>query len=153
MPDALPDPLARELPLVCSRFARLAARRADVGVSSVTWRVAAALDRRGELRISDIAALEQVSRPTATTVVRRLEEEGLIARRADPADSRSSLVHLTARGHERLDAWRVRIGREVALLLEGTDDAARASLAAAVEVLTGLLDDADPTTSSPEHTD
>lgn len=148
LPLAPPDStaaLAHDLPLACSRFARLAARRADVGVSSVTWRVTAALGRRGELRISDIAALEQVSRPTATTVVHRLEEEGLVVRRADPSDSRSSLVRLTDAGHERLHHWRGRLGDEVEDMLADVPETDREALARAVGIIATLLDEADTT--------
>lgn len=139
----VPGSLPLDLTLACSRFARLAARRADVGVSSVTWRVAAAIDQHGELSISAIAALENVTRPTTTTVVQRLEELGLVRRRTDPSDSRSSLVSLTELGSERLTAWRTQVGDEVEGLLAGLDAAERATLADAVDLLDRLLAEAD----------
>ncbi|MGP9695361.1 MarR family winged helix-turn-helix transcriptional regulator [Brachybacterium sp. AOP25-B2-12] len=134
-----PDPFPLDLTLACSRFSRLAARRADVGVSSVTWRVVAALGQRGELRVGEIAALEQVTRPTATTVVQRLEHEGVVVRRLDPADSRSSLVRLTDHGRERLATWRTKLGTEVGTLLADTSEEDRAVLHRAVELLGAIV--------------
>lgn len=134
-----PDPFPLDLTLACSRFSRLAARRADVGVSSVTWRVVAALGQRGELRVGEIAALEQVTRPTATTVVQRLEDEGLVVRRADPADSRSSLVRLTDRGRDRLATWRAELGTQVGTLLADITAQDRAVLHRAVELLGAIV--------------
>ncbi|GAB2542685.1 MarR family winged helix-turn-helix transcriptional regulator [Brachybacterium huguangmaarense] len=133
------------LTLTCSRFSRLAVRLADVGVSSVTWRVVATLEQRGELRISDIAALEQVTRPTATTVVQRLEDEGVVARRSDPADARSSLVRLTDLGRDRLAAWRARVGDQVETLLGDLAPEDRGTLERAVGILGTVLDRADTT--------
>lgn len=137
------DQLPLELTLACSRFARLAIRGADVGVSSVTWRIAAALDQRGELRVSEIATLEQVTRPSATTAVQRLEEAGLVERRTDPSDSRSSLVRLTERGSDQLREWRRRLSATVEGLLADLDDDDRGALRRTAEILYGILATAD----------
>ena len=51
--------LPQHLALVCSQFSRLAARRSDVGVGTVSWRVVATIDRHGPLRLSDIAERER----------------------------------------------------------------------------------------------
>jgi len=145
--DAVDQPTADQLPLeltlACSRFARLAIRGADVGVSSVTWRIAAALDQRGELRVSEIATLEQVTRPSATTAVQRLEEAGLVERRTDPSDSRSSLVRLTERGSDQLREWRRRLSATVEGLLADLDDDDRGALRRTAEILYGILATAD----------
>ena len=50
------------------------------------------IDCHGPLTPSELAARERIQRPTATRVLARLEEAGLVARTADPADRRSSLV-------------------------------------------------------------
>lgn len=143
-PEPISSPsLPIDLTLTCSRFARLAARRADVGVSSVTWRVVATIGLRGELRVGEIAALEQVTRPTATTVVQRLEDEGLVSRRADPTDSRSSLVSLTDMGREHLATWRGQLGAEVETLLSDVSAEDRAVLSRAVDLLGGILTTVD----------
>lgn len=139
-----PDP-ALALVLACSRFARLSTRRADVGVSSVTWRITATLAQRGEMRLSEIAVHEQVSRPTATAAVQRLEAEGIVTRRPDPADARSALVALTPLGHERLTAWRARLAATVAELLADVPAEDRAALERAGEVLGRIIDSSEGT--------
>lgn len=137
------DELPHHLALVCSQFARLAARRSDVGVGSVSWRVVATIERLGPLRLSEIAERERVSRPTATTVIKRLEEEGLVRREADPTDSRSSLVSTTEAGSAQLAAWRAQLATGVGSLLETLPGEDIATLSRASEILAGLLESHD----------
>ena len=49
------------------------------------------------LRMGEIAARARLSKQTMTTMVRLLERDGLVERRADPRDGRASLVFLTKR--------------------------------------------------------
>ncbi|UVY84456.1 MarR family transcriptional regulator [Brachybacterium sp. NBEC-018] len=135
-----PADLPQQLTLQCSQFARMAARTAQVGVSSVSWRVAATLQRRGPLRLSEIAERERVTRSTATAVIQRLEEEGLVERAPDPTDSRSWLVSLTPAGDEQLAAWRSQMAERVGPLLEQLPDADRETLARATEILADLVE-------------
>ncbi len=62
---------------------------------------------RGPVRVTDLAAWQGVDKSTITPQVRRLEQRGLIARSADPADRRAALLSVTAKGRrtcERMDA-------------------------------------------------
>ena len=49
----------------------------------------AAIDVHGTLTLGELAAIEQVAPPTITKVVSKLEDDGLVAREADPADRRA----------------------------------------------------------------
>ncbi len=49
------------------------------------------------LRMGELARRSRLSKQTMTTMVRRLERDGLVERRDDPADGRASLVFLTSR--------------------------------------------------------
>ena len=49
------------------------------------------------LRMGELAARARLSKQTMTTMVRLLERDGLVERRADPRDGRASLVFLTER--------------------------------------------------------
>src|SRR5919201_2593191 len=49
------------------------------------------------LRIGEVARRARLSKQTLTTMVRLLERDGLVERRADPADGRASLLFLTPR--------------------------------------------------------
>lgn len=49
------------------------------------------------LRPGELARRARLSKQTMTELVRRLERDGLVERRADPSDGRASLVYLTSR--------------------------------------------------------
>jgi DNA-binding MarR family transcriptional regulator len=49
------------------------------------------------LRMGELAERARLSKQTMTEMVRRLERDGLVERRADPRDGRASLVFLTDR--------------------------------------------------------
>jgi DNA-binding MarR family transcriptional regulator len=49
------------------------------------------------LRMGELAARARLSKQTMTTIVRLLERDGLVERRADPSDGRTSLGFLSAR--------------------------------------------------------
>ena len=49
------------------------------------------------LRMGELAARARLSKQTMTTMVRLLERDGLVERRAGPSDGRASLVFLTER--------------------------------------------------------
>ena len=49
------------------------------------------------LRIGELARRARLSKQTLTDLIRRLERDGLIERRPDPADARASLIFLTER--------------------------------------------------------
>jgi DNA-binding MarR family transcriptional regulator len=50
------------------------------------------------LRMTELAARAHLAKQTMTTMVRLVEEAGLVRRRPDPEDARATRVHLTARG-------------------------------------------------------
>ena len=49
------------------------------------------------LRLGELGRQARLSKQTMTTAVPRLERDGLVERRPDPADARASLVFLTGR--------------------------------------------------------
>ena len=103
----------------------------------------ATIERLGPLRLSEIAERERVSRPTATTVIKRLEEEGLVRRESDPTDSRSSLVSTTEAGSAQLAAWRAQLAEGVGSLLQTLPSEDLETLSRASEILAGLLESHD----------
>jgi DNA-binding MarR family transcriptional regulator len=52
------------------------------------------------LRMGALAARARLSKQTMTTVIRLMEEAGLVTREPDPQDGRAVLVRLTARSRE-----------------------------------------------------
>jgi len=96
--------LASELRMVLGQLIRRlrAEHRFSLSQGSVLGR----LDREGTKSIGDLAVAERVRPQSMTQTISDLEGEGLIARRADPADGRRILVELTEQGHQTLQADR-----------------------------------------------
>ena len=73
------------------------------------------------LRLGELARRARLSKQTMTDMIRRLERDGLVERRADPSDARASLVFLTDRSR--------RFEPVAAATLRDLDAAVRARLA------------------------
>ena len=100
----------------------------------------ATIENRGPLTPSELAEFERITRPTATRVLRRLEDDGLIERTADPSDGRSALVAVTKDGAALLKKLRSRKNAYLARRLRELPDDDVAALERAAEVLERLLD-------------
>jgi DNA-binding MarR family transcriptional regulator len=100
--------------------------------------VLAALRDHGPQRVTALAASEAVAQPTMTTLIGRLERDGLVRRGGDPGDARAVLVTLTPEGLTRLK--RIREARAAAIdaRLEELDPDERDALAAALPVMEKL---------------
>src|SRR5437867_2073655 len=99
---------AAHLRVVLARAARRLRQEAGTDLSPSQTAALATIERRGPLTPSELAGYERVQRPTATRVLARLEEAGLVTRAADPADGRSSLVSVTVEGRALLERLRTR---------------------------------------------
>ena len=87
--------LAGHLRITIARTARRLRQEAGTELSPSLTAALATVERHGPLTPSELAARERIQRPTATRVLARLEEEGLVVRTPDPQDRRSSLVSAT----------------------------------------------------------
>jgi DNA-binding MarR family transcriptional regulator len=98
------------------------------------------LDRRGPLRLTGLLKTEQLKQPALTSLVAKLEEDGLIQRDPDPADGRASLLSLTSTGRELVRSRHAnRVEKLAALVAQLTPDE-RAVLAGSIDVLHRLTD-------------
>ncbi|MFB6892038.1 MarR family winged helix-turn-helix transcriptional regulator [Kitasatospora sp. NPDC056327] len=79
-------------------LATRAARRLPRDMSLTSAATLATLERTGPRRITDLAAVEGVTQPAMTSLVRVMEESGLVERRGDASDRRVTLVCLTEAG-------------------------------------------------------
>jgi DNA-binding MarR family transcriptional regulator len=79
-------------------LATRAVRRLPRDMSMTSAATLATLDRTGPRRITDLAAVEGVTQPAMTALVRVMEESGLVERRGDASDKRVTLVCLTEAG-------------------------------------------------------
>lgn len=70
-------------------------RARDIGVTRPQWRVLTVLSRNEGANQGSIADLLEVEPITVARMVDRLQDAGLVERRADPADRRAWLLYLT----------------------------------------------------------
>jgi DNA-binding MarR family transcriptional regulator len=132
--------LAARLRLAITRTARRLRQEAGTDLSPSQTAALATIDSDGPLTPSELATLERVQRPTATRIVARLEQEGLVARAADPTDGRSSLVSATPQGRELIRRLRTRKNAYLARRMRGLDAEEVATLDRAAEILERLRD-------------
>lgn len=132
--------VAGDLFLACGRFTRTAARLRHTRDASASWRAMAILDESGPLRISEFAALDRCSQPTATTMIKKLEEAGYAQRTSDAEDGRAWLVSITAAGRRRLEQVRAETTEMIGRRLADQQDVTRDEVVTALRVLTRLTD-------------
>jgi len=132
--------LAAQLRLVITRTARRLRQEAasDLGPSQTA--ALATIERHGPLTPSELARIERIQRPTATRIVARLEEAGLVERVADPADGRSFTVSATAEARTLMNRLRTRKNAYLARRLRSLDEQDLATLDRAAEILEDLLE-------------
>jgi DNA-binding MarR family transcriptional regulator len=133
--------LAAHLRLAVARTARRLRQEAGAGLSPTVTAALATIDRHGPLTPSELATRERVQRPTATKVIARLEEQGLVVRTADPADGRSSLISTSSAGRRLLGESRSRKDAYLARRLRALSPEDRATLARAAVLLERLLEE------------
>ena len=134
------EELAPRLRWAITRMARRLRQEAgtDLGPSQVA--ALATMERHGPLSPSELAELERIKRPTATRIVRHLEEGGLVERVRDPADGRASILSVTAAGRTHLRRLRARKTAYLASRLGKLDAEDRRTLERAAELLEGMLE-------------
>jgi len=137
-----PD-LASHLRLTIARTARRLRQEGGTELSPSMTAALATIECHGPMTPSELAARERIQRPTATRVLARLEEAGLIARTADPADRRSSLVSATPAGSALLMEMRARRDAWMAERLDSLSPEDLAALDRAAGILERMLEDGD----------
>jgi DNA-binding MarR family transcriptional regulator len=132
--------LAARLRLVITRTARRLRQQAGTDLGPSQMAALATVERHGPLTPSELAEIERVQRPTATRIVGRLEEAGLVERVADPADRRSFTVSATAEGRALMKKLRTRKNAYLARRLRDVSEEDLETLERAAEVLEDLLE-------------
>ena len=99
----------------------------------------ATLASSGPIPTTELAARERISQPSMTTLVSRLQRQGLVRRQSDASDGRVVLVTITGAGLRTLR--RRRSGRVLFLadLVSRLDPAEQGTLAAAVPALRAMI--------------
>lgn len=128
------------LPLMvaASRFVRGVSFAAQLGVSSVSWRVLLLLEANGKMRPSEISEAEHTSRATTTAVLKRLEAEKLICRIADLEDRRACFMQLTSHGEQMIKQWRKQVKEVIEELAVELDNSQIEALCTAQKIIEKL---------------
>jgi DNA-binding MarR family transcriptional regulator len=134
--------LAVRLRLVIARTARRLRQEAGEDLSPSQAAALATIDRHGPLTPSELAGRERIQRPTATRLIARLLEVGLVDRTQDPVDRRSFVVALTPAGRALLARVRIRKDAYLARRLRDLDAGERATLDRAAAILERVLEEA-----------
>jgi DNA-binding MarR family transcriptional regulator len=130
--------LAGRLRLASARLHRRLRQEGDAGLSPSQQSALGTIDLQGPITLGDLAAAEQVTPPTITKVVARLEDEGLIDRTVDASDRRIIRVSTTREGRRRLEHSRARRNAFLAARLEELGPDAVRRLHDAIDALEAL---------------
>jgi DNA-binding MarR family transcriptional regulator len=98
------------------------------------------LSRKGPLRLTDLTATEQVKQPALTSLIAKLERDGLVARRPDPRDGRAVLLSLTPEGSQVVQSRHADRVAKLSRLVDQLNDQERAVLADSAHVLAHLTE-------------
>jgi DNA-binding MarR family transcriptional regulator len=132
--------LAARLRLVITRTARRLRQQAGTDLGPSQTAALATVERHGPLTPSELARIERIQRPTATRIVARLEDAGLVERLADPSDKRSFTVSATAEGRTLMRKLRTRKNAYLARRLRDASEEDLETLERAAEILEELLE-------------
>jgi DNA-binding MarR family transcriptional regulator len=121
------------------RVARRLRKRADLPLTASQTSALTTVERHGELRLGELARLEQIGKSTMTRLVTKLEDAGYLDRWVDPTDGRVSLVKVTAHGAAVLQEARSRQQNYLLRQFEALDAADQAALLASVHAFEELL--------------
>jgi DNA-binding MarR family transcriptional regulator len=135
--------LAPRLRFVLARTARRLRQEAGGEIGPGVSAALATISDHGPLTPSELAARERIQRPTATRIIARLAEDGLIDRVRDEHDRRSSLISITPGGQALLEQLRARKDEFLSRWIEHLPAADRATLARAADLLESLLAEED----------
>jgi len=93
----------------------------------------------GPITLGDLAAAEQVRPPTMTRIVNALEEQGLVTKKQNKDDGRSTLLSATPAGKKLLMEGRARRVRALAKQIAALSREQRSALQEAAEILKAVI--------------
>ncbi len=135
------DVSAARLRIAVARLSRRLRQTAAAGSLTTTEvDVLVAMDRRGPLRLSDLAGFAGLNPTMLSRLIPKLEEAGLMRRLVAEGDRRVCRVEVTAKGRRLLERIRSERNDVLSRLLQQLDSSAREVVAQAVPVLEQLAE-------------
>jgi DNA-binding MarR family transcriptional regulator len=119
-----------------------------VAISRTNSRLLAYVEERGPISVSKIAAVLDVSQPTASRSLQQLEEEGLVTRESDPDDGRVVVYAVTTKGRKARQKMRQHMHDQLAVALSELSDDRTNEIADALDELVDRLRGRQRTASS-----
>lgn len=146
------DATAASLRMSIARLARLLRQQDQSGMSPALNTAMVSVWKHGPLTLGHLAQHEQVTPPTVSKLVDKLEQRGFIERTSDPADRRVTRVAITPAGIEQVEEIRSRRTEWLSARLRElpADDLTR--LHDVIEVLEHLVTPPEPPTPNHERT-
>jgi DNA-binding MarR family transcriptional regulator len=135
-----PEEVASSLRYTVTRLARLLRQQDQSGLAPTLGAALATIAREGPLTLGELASREQVTAPSVTKIVEKLEARGFVSRKPHATDRRVCRVQITAAGRKHVEAVK---GRRTAWLtgrLAELSDDELGRLAAAADVLAKLTE-------------
>jgi MarR family transcriptional regulator for hemolysin len=119
-------PMEREIAFIIKDVSRMLGTYADqqgriLGISRAQWTVLVRLERTEGLKQMELAEILDLQPISLTRLLDRLDENGLIERRADPNDRRVNRLYLKPAARPLLDQLAVLGETLMATVLEGLD--------------------------------
>lgn len=145
--DPNPAATAARLRLAVTRLHRVLRQQSADGLTLTQLSALATVGRFGPITLGDLAGVEQLSPPSVTKIVGKLEAADLVTRTVDPADRRVSRVATTPAGEHYLDEVRHRREAWLADRLTQLDPRDLARLADVIDLLEDL--GVDPSVTAP----
>jgi DNA-binding MarR family transcriptional regulator len=112
----------------------------SAGLSPSASTVLYRLDADGPTRLTALADATEMSQPSMTQLVQRLERRDLVTRNPDPEDRRAALVSITDAGRQLFLDGRTGVHERLGHLIARLPDEQRASLHLAARVALPILD-------------
>jgi DNA-binding MarR family transcriptional regulator len=122
----------------------------DIGISVSQLPVLVALKDGASLSQKELTRRAGVEQPSMAQLLARMERDGIIRRKPDPADGRSSLISLTARTMKLIDPARAIMAQANRDALAGfNDDEVRQLVALLQRVIANVGEGSDCTPARP----
>jgi DNA-binding MarR family transcriptional regulator len=130
--------MERKIGTVVAHVGRLMRRNFDqrareIGITRPQWQVLTVLRRQEGIKQGGLADILEVEPITAGRMIDRMQDAGLVERKADPADRRAWRLYLTERGQEMVEQLRPLAQETSDIALEGISDAEKVMLYEALE--------------------
>ncbi|MEP6869846.1 MAG: MarR family transcriptional regulator [Novosphingobium sp.] len=136
--------MSESIGILLAQVSRLIRRAFDerartISVTRPQWQVMVLLERHKGINQGGLAELLEVEPITLGRMVDRLQDAGLVERRADPADRRAWRLHLTDKAQELLAELRPLADELVETMLDGLSEESRKEISVGLEKMRNNL--------------